>query len=142
MAPLLLTPEETWPLRREVLRNGDPDASLEWPGDREPGSFHLGWEREGLVLAISTWHREDLPHQVGMGYRLRGMAVSPVEQGGGLGGKVLREGIERARGRGADYLWCNARVRAVSLYVRAGFAVISPEFEIPGVGPHFLMMVR
>jgi hypothetical protein len=39
-------------------------------------------------------------------------------------------------------VWCNARTPAVGLYERAGFAIESGEFEIEGIGPHFVMARR
>jgi len=36
-------------------------------------------------------------------------------------------------------VWCNARTPALSLYQRAGLAVVSEEFELPRIGPHFVM---
>lgn len=40
---------------------------------------------------------------------------------------------------GAEVLWCNARVGALGFYLRLGFATIGEEFEIAGIGPHFVM---
>ena len=39
-------------------------------------------------------------------------------------------------------MWCNARTPALSLYARAGFQPESEEFEISGIGPHFVMARR
>jgi predicted GNAT family N-acyltransferase len=39
-------------------------------------------------------------------------------------------------------VWCNARVRARSLYERAGFTVVSEEFDVPEIGPHLVMECR
>ncbi len=36
-------------------------------------------------------------------------------------------------------MWCNARSGARTFYERAGFCVEGEEFEIAGIGPHFLM---
>jgi hypothetical protein len=36
-------------------------------------------------------------------------------------------------------VWCNARTPAAGFYGRAGFATEGEEFELPSIGPHFLM---
>ena len=36
-------------------------------------------------------------------------------------------------------VWCNARINAVAFYKKEGFKIIGDEFEIPDIGPHFLM---
>ena len=33
-------------------------------------------------------------------------------------------------------IWCNARIRAVPMYERRGFVIVSDIFEIEGIGPH------
>ena len=47
--------------------------------------------------------------------------------------------LEHAESHGALRLWCNARTPARSFYERAGFRVVSDEFELPGIGPHVVM---
>lgn len=39
-------------------------------------------------------------------------------------------------------IWCNARRSAVAFYEAAGFVVCSDEFEITGIGPHYVMALR
>jgi ribosomal protein S18 acetylase RimI-like enzyme len=73
------------------------------------------------------------------GWRIRGMATAEQARGRGLGTAVLEALIEHAGAAGATRVWCNARTPARSLYERAGFRVASAEFEIPGIGPHFVM---
>jgi GNAT superfamily N-acetyltransferase len=70
------------------------------------------------------------------------MATDPRHRGQGVGAQILAQLIEHARGQGATRVWCNARTPALSLYARAGFTPESEEFEIPGIGPHFVMALR
>jgi len=42
-------------------------------------------------------------------------------------------------GQGGTMLWFNARTVAVPFYEKHGFATRGDEFEIPGVGPHYVM---
>jgi predicted GNAT family N-acyltransferase len=52
---------------------------------------------------------------------------------------VLESLVRHAVDRGASRVWCNARTPARSLYERAGFSVVSEEFELPDIGPHLVM---
>jgi GNAT superfamily N-acetyltransferase len=67
------------------------------------------------------------------------MATDPAHRGRGVGGAILDALVDHARAQGATRVWCNARTPALSLYARAGFEPESEEFEIPGIGPHFVM---
>jgi len=75
-------------------------------------------------------------------WRVRGMATAPEQRGRGIGAAILDALVEHARSQGATRVWCNARTPALRLYERAGFERESGEFEIPGIGPHFVMARR
>jgi ribosomal protein S18 acetylase RimI-like enzyme len=67
------------------------------------------------------------------------MASAPAHRGRGAGAAVLALLLDHARGAGAERIWCNARVPAISLYERAGLWVASDVFEIDPIGPHVVM---
>jgi ribosomal protein S18 acetylase RimI-like enzyme len=67
------------------------------------------------------------------------MAAAPDVRGRGAGTAVLAALVEHAVAHGATRIWCNARTAAISLYERAGFAVVSEQFEVPHIGPHVRM---
>ena len=75
-------------------------------------------------------------------WRVRGMATEPARRGAGIGGQLLRACIAHVESRGGVLMWCNARTPAVTLYERFGFFCVGDEFELPGIGPHYLMMKR
>jgi ribosomal protein S18 acetylase RimI-like enzyme len=75
-------------------------------------------------------------------WRVRGMATDPQHRGQGAGAQILDRLVEHAIQQGATRVWCNARTPALGLYERAGFEPESEEFEIPGIGPHFVMALR
>ena len=50
--------------------------------------------------------------------------------------------IEHAGTEGGSELWGNARMPAVGFYRRAGLEVVGAEFEVPGIGPHVVMVRR
>jgi ribosomal protein S18 acetylase RimI-like enzyme len=72
-------------------------------------------------------------------WRVRGLATLPAFRGGGAGSAVLNALLEHARAGGGAAVWANVRTPARPLYERAGFSVISDEFELPRIGPHVVM---
>ncbi len=56
-----------------------------------------------------------------------------------VGTLVLEALLRHASTHGARRIWCNARTPARSFYERAGLNVVSEVFEVPGIGPHFVM---
>jgi ribosomal protein S18 acetylase RimI-like enzyme len=67
------------------------------------------------------------------------MATTPEARGRGAATAVLGALLEHARTHGAHRVWANVRVGARALYERAGFHVVSDEFELPEIGPHVVM---
>lgn len=120
---------ETHPLRRSLLRNDTPDDRVEFDGDDEPSTFHLGAMSQGELVTISTWlvrRYPDLPaHQ---GHQLRGMATSMPARGSGAAGLVLAEGLRRCAELGSTVVWARARVTALGFYERHGFETRGDEY--------------
>jgi len=126
-------PALTRPLRRRVLR---PHESLEELATHEPPGVHAVAAFDGdEVVAVGFVCPDGKPGE----WRVRGMATAPEQRGRGIGAAILDALVEHARSRGATRVWCNARTPALRLYARAGFEPESGEFEIPGIGPHFVM---
>lgn len=126
-----IAPERTHDLRRRVLRVDTPSDTVEWPGDRLPSTLHLGVERAGDLVGISTWLVVSSPDAAAdsAGWQLRGMATDPTVRGLGIGRLLLLAGIGRARRAGADHVWANARCTVLPFYTEAGFEIVSDEFE-------------
>jgi GNAT superfamily N-acetyltransferase len=136
----IITAEETRPLRQKVLRPHEPVESLTYPGDHAPDAVHFGFQDQaGVIVGIASLYRESLPDRVGTGWRLRGMAAATHCQGMGVGTRLLNRCHEHITGAGGTYLWCNARKSALGFYEKNLFHVISDEFDIAGIGPHFVM---
>jgi len=129
-------PALTRPLRRRVLR---PHESLEELATHEPPGVHAvaAFDRDEVV-AVGFVCPDGKPGE----WRVRGMATAPEQRGRGIGAAILDTLVEHARSQGATRVWCNARTPALRLYERAGFERESGEFEIPGIGPHFVMARR
>jgi GNAT superfamily N-acetyltransferase len=123
------------PLRHAVLRPHEPPEAIAWQEPPEAvayAAFEDGAERP---IAVGLVGRDGGPGS----WRVRGMASAPEARGRGAGAGVLAALIEYAREQGAERVWCNARIAARTLYERAGFIVVSEEFEIEGIGPHYRM---
>lgn len=133
---------QTQPLRSAVLRNNKPPEECVLPTDENPGIFHLGYFEEGKVISIGTFFPENYPEKGSDGYRLRGMATDPAFAGKGYGAKLIKFAINELTSVQAAYIWCNARASAVGFYSRLGFEIISEEFDVPGIGPHFDMLYQ
>jgi aryl-alcohol dehydrogenase-like predicted oxidoreductase len=131
-----VTAAQTRPLRHEVLR---PHESIEAVMAHEaPGVFAIGAFEGEELLAVGLIAPDGEPG----GWRVRGMATVPGARGRGTGSAVLGALVRHALASGARRIWCNARTPARSLYQRAGFGLISEEFDIPGIGPHVVMELR
>jgi GNAT superfamily N-acetyltransferase len=72
--------------------------------------------------------------------QLRGMATSPAHTRRGIGTAVLRfvETLVATDWR-LPLAWCNARITALRFYEHAGWTIVSPQFDVPDVGPHVRM---
>jgi GNAT superfamily N-acetyltransferase len=140
----------TLPLRSAVLRNHLPEAQCVFPTDEVPGAFHLGYFLEDELVCVASFLPNDHPGQListsnlegGEGYQLRGMATDKRHTGKGFGAALVNFAKDHLKNLQASYLWCNARQVAVGFYSKLGFAIVSEEFNIPGIGPHYEMLVR
>ncbi len=124
---------ETRPLRHAVLR---PHQTVDAMAADEPaGAFAAGAFDGETLIAVGLVGADG-----GSGaWRVRGMATAPDARDKGAGAAVLDALVAHAIAHGASRVWCNARTPARSLYERAGFRAVSEEFEIPEIGPHFVM---
>jgi len=135
--------EDTLPVRNEVLREGKltPDE-CRFPGDEAKGTFHLGYFDKDKLACIATFHLKGYSEFPGTGYQLRGMATLENYRGKGFGNQLVNFAIVYLRGQKANYTWCNARVKAIPFYQNLGFEMISPEFDVPGIGPHRVLYLK
>ncbi|KIO76259.1 acetyltransferase [Pedobacter lusitanus] len=132
--------EETRFLRSTVLWKNRPLEECELPTDSIEGGFHLGCFEADKLVSIGTFIPEDYKNRGTGGFRLRAMATDPAYTGKGFGAELINFAMDELRSVHASYIWCNARTAAVGFYSKLGFEVISEEFEIPGIGPHYDML--
>ncbi|MDB4923054.1 GNAT family N-acetyltransferase [Mucilaginibacter sp.] len=135
--------DELLAIRNEVLREGKltPDECI-FPSDSLPGVFHLGFYVGDELASIASFHPQSYGEFTGTGYQLRGMATVEAYRGKGFGNQLLNFAIVYLRGQKANYLWCNARKKAIPFYMNMGFEAISAEFDVPGIGPHYVLYVK
>lgn len=124
---------ETRPLRLAVLRPHETIESL--ARDEPAGAFAVGAFQRGALVAVGLVVPDGEPGA----WRIRGMATAADMRGRGIGAAVLAYCEAHARAHGGRRLWCNARVAARGFYEQAGFAVEGDVFELPMIGPHYLM---
>lgn len=132
--------KDTYPIRSIMLRPGLPEETCHFVGDDDDLTFHLGGFIENQLASVASFYFNNNPDiQNNYQYQLRGMATLDQYQGQGLSSALLRTAFPIIKNNHVDLLWCNARKEAVGFYYKVGFEAISDEFEIEGVGPHFLM---
>ena len=131
---------EIFDLRHRVLRPGFSARDAQYDEDQSTTTRHIGAFASGRVVACATillnsWDGESA-------WQLRGMGVEESHRSTGVGSRVLEVVELVAASHGPRLLWCNARLPAVRFYERAGWRVMSREFDVPTVGPHVRMMRR
>jgi GNAT superfamily N-acetyltransferase len=131
-------PEITFGLRQRVLRPGMPAEDSHYPRDQDRSSGHFAAYVEHRVVGVASVFAEAESTGPGV-WRLRGMAVDPDHQGGGVGTALLERVRDFVRRAGGGLLWCNARVSAEGFYVAAGFVAVGQPWEEPAIGPHIRM---
>ncbi|SHI35373.1 Acetyltransferase (GNAT) domain-containing protein [Mesonia phycicola] len=127
-------------IRQQVLRNGKPIKECLFDGDNLETTQHFGLYKDQKITAIATIMKDSCnTFSNSNQYRLRGMAVLPEFQHLGLGKKLLSHCEKEIVKKTPTLLWFNARTKAVPFYKKLHFKVYGEEFNIPNVGPHYLM---
>lgn len=129
--------ERTWQVRHRNLRQGQPIETVDYGAvDRLESTVHLVLVLDGVEVGCATILKEE--RDGGFGYRIRGMAVDEEFRGRGFG-RLLMEGTQQLARARKTGLWCNARVIAIPAYLRCGFQQVGEEFDIVGIGPHYVL---
>jgi Predicted acyltransferase len=134
--------KQTLPLRSEILRPGKNISTCMFEGDDAPDTRHFGAmdEQENIVGVVSVYRKGHPAIQQESAWQIRAMATSAAYRGQGIGLSLLVSAENYARESGGLVIWANARSSAIGFYAKAGYSVISEEFMIDGVGPHYLVM--
>jgi predicted GNAT family N-acyltransferase len=123
-------------LRFRVLRVGMPRGSEHYPDvdDDIRTKFLCAFVGQKMV-GCSTLQ---VDARKGCKYRIRGMAVDSSFRNLGIGSDIVKSLQDEAKKENTG-IWCNARIRAVPMYSRCGFKIVSDIFEIEDIGPHYDM---
>lgn len=102
--------------------------------DRDYDSLHVFYEESGKVLAyLRAFPKEEGVVQMGR--------VLTIEHGIGLGGKLLRAGMDSIKEKfQPQKIYIEAQSYATGYYEREGFTICSEEFLEDGI-PHVQMEV-
>ena len=100
--------------------------------DKDYKSLHVFYEEEGKVIAyLRSFVKEKDVIQMGR--------VLTIEHGKGLGGKLLKVGIEEIKTKqNPKKIFIEAQCYATGYYAREGFEICSEEFLEDGI-PHVEM---
>lgn len=119
-----IRPELTWRLRNEVLY---PDSKLAEMGmDEDANGIHFGAFKDNKLIGVVSLF------QNGTDFQFRKFAIAPGYQGQGIGGQMLQYFTDFASSQGGTRLWCNARVTAISFYIKNGFTTTGNIFARNG----------
>ena len=99
-------------------------------------SLHVYYEEDGRIMAyLRAFEKEDMENTVQMG------RVLSIEHGIGLGGKILKEGLQIISEKmNPKCIYIEAQCYAVGYYEKVGFEVCSDEFLEDGI-PHVQMQL-
>jgi GNAT superfamily N-acetyltransferase len=154
-----ITASEVLPTRAKVLRPHHPLMDAVFDGDQGILAAHFGAGTEAReILSVGSIYPEAFPEaslallaspsgtESGVEFwRLRGMATDETARGKGLGTKILQSCIEYVRAKRAGpntVIWAHARIGALKFYQQNGFRTVGPEYDILGIGPHYLIVMK
>ncbi len=103
----------------------------------EGNSFHIAVIDRGALCAYGR-----LSEEYSRLFKVSQMVVQPSMQGQGLGTKVLTKLMHMALEKGAEEIYLNARLHAVSMYEKLGFTTSGESYVAKSTGVPHIKMVR
>ncbi|WP_421119876.1 GNAT family N-acetyltransferase [Aquihabitans daechungensis] len=135
-----ISAEETYPLRREVLRDGRSAPPVYASGDSHIDAIHLLAIVDGVSAGVvSTYPAAIDPRFIDpsqSSWVLVGMAVREHFRGCGVGGCLMDRLVESVEVRGGTTLWARVRDVAIPFYRRHLFVVSGDGYEHVGLPHH------
>jgi GNAT superfamily N-acetyltransferase len=133
--------EDTYKIRKAILRQG-MTLSHKMDGDHKLDSIHLGLFDSDVLVCIASFMKSSRDDFKGAQYQLRGMGTSKAFQGKGYGTLLMKKAEKLLTSKGVEVIWCNARVKALDFYRKLGYETRGDVFDVPQVGPHFVMFKK
>jgi [ribosomal protein S5]-alanine N-acetyltransferase len=131
---------DCYPIRQQILWQHKKLEDCGIDIDEQEGAFHLGvFLKDELVCIGSFFKQKNTQFSEHNQYRLRAMATVPKAQKQGTAKALLDFAFERLKNQNHDILWCDARLIAFGFYEKMGFTKKGKMYEIPLIGPHYLM---
>jgi len=135
-----ITSHDTFIVRQPVLRPGRGIETCVFDGDDLPTTIHFGiFDEEELVGVISVFEAAHPEFKESRQFQIRGMAVLESQQKKGLGDRLVQHAEDYINQKQGERIWFNAREIAVGFYQKTGYTLIGAAFNIPDVGPHYVM---
>lgn len=137
-----ISSKDTLALRNEFLRPGKDISTCILEGDDAPSTRHFGAidEAGNIVGIVSVYRKNHTAIEAENAYQIRAMATGSTCRGQGVGRSLLAAAEEHAKSEGSSWIWANARSSAIGFYAKSGYSFASSEFNIDGIGPHFLVV--
>lgn len=137
-----ISSKDTLTLRNELLRPGKDVSTCIFEGDDAPSTRHFGAidEAGNIVAIVSVYRKDNTAIKEENAYQIRAMATGSACRGQGVGRLLLTAVEEHAKSEGSSLIWANARSSVVGFYAKAGYRLASSEFDVDGIGPHYLVL--
>ncbi len=133
--------KDTLEIRQKILRPDANTGECVFDGDEKDSSFHLGAYVDDTLASVASFYLDNHPKiKDTYQFRLRGMATLDKHRGKGFSSALLKTAFPLIKNNHVTTLWCNARTSAIGFYDKIGFETVSDEFDIPGIGPHVVMI--
>jgi ribosomal protein S18 acetylase RimI-like enzyme len=131
---------ETYPIRQVILRPGRSLETCFFQGDELETTIHFGlFMGDKLAGIISLFKNNSHLFIEENQYQIRGMAVLEEYQKYGFGRQLVTHSEAFLKNISTKLIWFNAREVAVNFYKKSGYQIMGDVFEIPDVGPHYVM---
>lgn len=135
--------EKTYPLRREVLRDGDPFADVVSEADGDERTLHIGACAQGSLVGVATSHPtpppSPIPYSAQESIKIQGVAVALAWRGQGIGSTMIHQ-LQRAwEAHNVTLFWSAVRTEAMEFYRHLGFYSIGESYMKQG-RDHILMI--
>ena len=128
------------PLRHAELRKGQDFSTTSYLRDNEERTFHLAAILDRKIVTCATFYPEKSKKLNAINsYRLRGMATASIFKRKGYARELIIAAFLELKAKGADFVWCNARIVALDFYKSIGFKIKGDQFDIETIGPHYYM---